>query len=514
MKKFLRSFLIILVTGIALYSCGKDDASKTEVVDPEEEKTVPSIKNISPSEGIIGLDIIISGDNLGSDKNDISISFNGIVTTDVVFDESGNIIVTVPQGAKDGDLILTVNGESSEPVYFNILPSITDFNPKEAKEGDQITISGTSFGNDTDVVGIMFGGNIEADYITINDNGDIVVVVPPGAQKGIITVTIDEESAMSEKVLDIYRIYVAGTISLEGSSIATLWTNGVEEQLSEYPSVAHSVFVYGDDVYVSGFIKKNNTEAIATVWKNGEVYMELTNGLLGAIAFSVYVANGNVYAAGVGFNNDYTSYVPKIWKNGEEVFIGNINLGIARSVFVDGDDFYVCGEEIADGEENVLYWKNGERYILESFLLDVNKNYTASSIYVKDGIVHVVGVSGYFVANSWTADTDGGNITSTILVEDEELYSSARSVFVDGDNVYIAGRYGKKAVVWKNGIIMEMPSNPYPNVISDAESVFLYKGDTYVAGGDGGNISLWVNYSQILLPSVGDASYARSVFVY
>ena len=198
MKKFLRSFLIILVTGIALYSCGKDDASKTEVVDPEEEKTVPSIKNISPSEGIIGLDIIISGDNLGSDKNDISISFNGIVTTDVVFDESGNIIVTVPQGAKDGDLILTVNGESSEPVYFNILPSITDFNPKEAKEGDQITISGTSFGNDTDVVGIMFGGNIEADYITINDNGDIVVVVPPGAQKGIITVTIDEESAMSE----------------------------------------------------------------------------------------------------------------------------------------------------------------------------------------------------------------------------------------------------------------------------------------------------------------------------
>ena len=219
MKKFLRSFLIILVTGIALYSCGKDDASKTEVVDPEEEKTVPSIKNISPSEGIIGLDIIISGDNLGSDKNDISISFNGIVTTDVVFDESGNIIVTVPQGAKDGDLILTVNGESSEPVYFNILPSITDFNPKEAKEGDQITISGTSFGNDTDVVGIMFGGNIEADYITINDNGDIVVVVPPGAQKGIITVTIDEVSAMSDNVLEIYSIYVAGTISLDGRMV-------------------------------------------------------------------------------------------------------------------------------------------------------------------------------------------------------------------------------------------------------------------------------------------------------
>ncbi|MBS9461499.1 IPT/TIG domain-containing protein [Flagellimonas sp. 389] len=512
MKKFPYSFLIILVTGIALYSCGKDDASKTEVVDPEEEKAVPSIRNISPSEGIIGLDVIISGDNLGSDKNDISISFNGIVTTHVVFDESGNVIVTVPQGAKDGDLILTVNGESSEPLYFNILPSITDFNPKEAKEGEQITISGTSFGDDKDVVGIMFGGNIEVDDITINDNGDIVAVVPPGAQKGIITVTIDGESAMSEKVLDIYRIYVAGKISLDGSWIATLWTNGVEEQLSEDPSAAHSVFVYGDDVYVSGYIKINNTEAIATIWKNGEVYMELTDGLLGAVALSVYVANDNVYAAGGEWNNN--GYIPKIWKNGEEVFISDINPGIARSVFVDGNDFYVCGEEIADGEENVLYWKNGERYILESFPFDVGKNYTASSIYVKDGIVHVVGAIGNFVANSWAADTDGGNITSTILAEDEELYSSARSVFVDGDDIYIAGRYDKKAVIWKNGIIMEMPSNPNPNVISDAVSVFLYKGDIYVAGGDGTNTSLWVNYSQILLPSVGDASYAGSVFVY
>lgn len=509
--------LIVFVVGLMVWSCGNDDVPKTIVPEeennvPEEENKAPTIMNISPSEGAVGSEITISGENFGSVVDDITVSFNGVFANNIVLDENGNLIVTVPEEAMDGEVVVTVNEQTSEAVNFNLLPSIIDFQPKETKEGDQIMISGTGFGDDTNLIEVVFGGNVEADDTTINDNGDIVAIVPSGAQTGAITLTIGEENTKSEEVLNIYRVYVAGYVMKGGKSIATLWTNGVEEQLSENESRAYSVFVDGTDVYAAGFVEKDNMELIATIWKNGEVYMELTDGLFEAAVLSVYVANGNVYAAGGQFNNDFNGYVPKIWKNSEEALIGEVNPGIARSVFVDGNDFYVCGDERVDGNEEVLYWKNGERHILESFPSDINKNYSASSIYVKDGLIYTVGAIGNFVANAWTSDTDGSNITSTKLVENEELYSRASSVFLEGNDVYIAGRYDKKAVIWKNGVLMEIPSSQVE--ISSASSVFIYDGDIYVAGGEGENAVLWVNYSQIFLPTTGDSSSARSVFVF
>jgi hypothetical protein len=58
------------------------------------------------------------------------------------------------------------------------------------------------------------------------------------------------------------NVYVAGYVRY-GSEIATLWVNGVAQQLSYLSSAAMSVFVSGDDVYVAGHVNSH-----ATVWKN------------------------------------------------------------------------------------------------------------------------------------------------------------------------------------------------------------------------------------------------------
>ncbi|WP_421809786.1 IPT/TIG domain-containing protein [Flagellimonas sp.] len=512
MKRAFHLKLIFMLIGLTISSCGNDDNAQPDI--PEEENKSPIITNISPSGAAVGSEVTIYGENLGSDMDGIAVSFNGIVATSVSLDENGNIVVVVPQGTTDGGVVVTVNDEASMAFNFNVLPSILDFYPVEAMEGDQITISGTSFGDDINQVGVVFGGSVMADDVILNDDGDIVAVVPSGAEVGTITVSIGEESTVSEALLKIYGIYVAGHVNIGDTNIATQWKNGVEEQLSEYKSSAYAVSVEGTDVYAAGYVMKNNLEAIATIWKNGEVFMELTDGSLEAVAVSVAVANGNVYAAGGEWDPNENSYFPKIWNNGEEVLIDEVNLGLARSVFVDGDDFYVGGDERVDGKEEAVYWKNGERHLLESFPYDISTNHTVSSIRVKDGIVYAVGAINNFVANAWTADKDGGNVTSTVLVENEELYSRASSVFVDGNNdVYIVGRYDKKAVIWKNGLMTELPDASDPNFISNAQSICIYNNDIYVAGGDG-NAVIWINSQPMLLPTVGESAYAKSVFVH
>jgi len=507
MKRYFSCTIVLLIFGLVFWACNRDSS---ENLVPELKE--PSINNISTPEGVVGSKIIIFGEYLESILDDIVVTFNGVVATEIVLDGDGNLMVTVPDGATDGNIVITINDDVSETFYFNVTPTILGFSPKNVTEGDEITVSGSGFGEDINQITVLFGGEVEADQISFNENGEILVFVPAGAQTGAITIAMDGESVESEEVLTVYSVYVAGYIMKDGSTIATLWTNGVEEQLSEGESNAFSVFVDGDDVYASGYVQKNNMEGIATIWKNGEVYMELTDGGLEAVALSVQVVNGNVYAAGGEFNNDFNGYVPKIWKNAEEVLIGEVNPGSASSVFIDGNDFYVCGDERVDGNEEVIYWKNGERHILESFPYDINTNYTASSIYVKDGIVYVAGGIGNFVAHTWTSDTNGDNLTSTTLAENQELYSRASSIFLNGNNVYIAGRYDKKAVIWKNGVLMEIPSSQVE--ISGASSVFIYDGDIYAAGGEGENAVLWVNNSQIFLPTTGDSSYARSVFVF
>ena len=70
---------------------------------------------------------------------------------------------------------------------------------------------------------------------------------------------------------------------------AKLWKNGVETSLTNGTNnaVAYSVYVFGTDVYVTGF-ENNGTKDVAKIWKNG-VATSLTNGLNEAEAYSIFV---------------------------------------------------------------------------------------------------------------------------------------------------------------------------------------------------------------------------------
>lgn len=79
--------------------------------------------------------------------------------------------------------------------------------------------------------------------------------------------------ANSIRVSDSGDVYVAAH---SPGGAPTIWKNGEQIRLSEQTGRAWSIFLYGEDVYVTGYINKQG-ENVAVVWKNG-VPTELPEG--------------------------------------------------------------------------------------------------------------------------------------------------------------------------------------------------------------------------------------------
>jgi hypothetical protein len=161
--------------------------------------------------------------------------------------------------------------------------------------------------------------------------------------------------------------------------------------------------------------------------------------------------------------------------------------GEANSVFVSGEDVYVAGHFVdAQGVPTVAL-KNGVP-------LPCSGAGTGNSIYVVDGDVYVAGLT----------RTENSAVTATLWkngvpqnLSDGSLHAYAESVFVSGENVYVAGceykeRYDSNVspFLWTNGIRTMLPHG----YSGQANSVFVSNGDIYVVGYDlGYHAIIWKN---------------------
>ncbi|MDR0969140.1 MAG: T9SS type A sorting domain-containing protein [Lentimicrobiaceae bacterium] len=180
-----------------------------------------------------------------------------------------------------------------------------------------------------------------------------------------------------------------------------------------------AVFAQTTDVYVGGAANGK-----ATVWKN-EIPQYLSES--GEI-LSVVVVDGNVYAIGI------EGVDAKVWKNNEVLYSLTVTSPyyalVPTSIAISGNDIYVTTYELTETFSYIgRFWKNG----LEQ------SNY--------------------------------------------EDAAELQSVFVDGDDVYVAGRTNSLATIWRNGTPIYTYDSDY-----DASfiSVVVADGDVYYMGGDYG----------------------------
>src|SRR5258706_368115 len=150
--------------------------------------TGPSITSLSPTSGLVGTAVTITGTNFGSTQG--TVTFNGTTATPTNWNAT-SIAVTVPSGATTGNVVVTVGGIASNGASFTVntpAPNITGINPTSGLVGTAATITGTNFGATQATSPVTFNGT-KATPANWNATS-IAVAVPSGATTGNVFVNV------------------------------------------------------------------------------------------------------------------------------------------------------------------------------------------------------------------------------------------------------------------------------------------------------------------------------------
>lgn len=154
----------------------------------------PGIASFSPSSGVVGTEVTITGDDF---EGATAVQFNGIAASSYTVDSSTQIRANVPAGAITGKISVTTAGGTAQSVNdFTItipLPTITSFTPTSGLVGAEITISGSNL---TGATAAQFNG-ASASSFTVDTATQIRATVPSGATTGKLAVTTDGGTAQS-----------------------------------------------------------------------------------------------------------------------------------------------------------------------------------------------------------------------------------------------------------------------------------------------------------------------------
>jgi len=173
---------------------------------------------------------------------------------------------------------------------------------------------------------------------------------------------------------------------------------------------------------------------------------------------------------------------------------------------------------------SALYWKNGTQNILNS---GASSDVNVASIFASATNIYVAGKE--YLSGNYTATLWKNNVPEQLPNESGNIYSSASSVTVSGEDVYAAGySYGTSpgtgtvAIYWKNQVpvYLSAPGQPF----SEASSISVSGSDIYVAGASvltGPNLAgldlyapaLWKNGNLTILAKSGEAGNTTSVSV-
>jgi bacillolysin len=169
-------------------------AKAWQAVGVEQVEIAPTITSFSPTSGLVGALVVITGTNLGSTYR---VQFNGTDAVAATFTSITSLTVKVPTGASTGTITLTTaSGTVTTASNFVVLapgpaPTITSVAPAAgAVQGAAVTLTGTNF---TGATALSFNGTTAA-YTVVNAT-TISTTVPVGAGSGLLTVTTPNGSA-------------------------------------------------------------------------------------------------------------------------------------------------------------------------------------------------------------------------------------------------------------------------------------------------------------------------------
>jgi hypothetical protein len=187
----------------------------------------------------------------------------------------------------------------------------------------------------------------------------------------------------------------------------------------------------------------------------------------------------NVYIAGSGLdvlNSSTLNNQALYWENGKTVVLTDgTNNARALAIAVSHHNVYVAGNISKEvdfiGSSQAVLWIN--KHLVP--LTDVKSSLSsANSVFLYGNDVYVGGQDGT-VAKYWK---NGRGIALT----DGSVYSTVVSIAVEGDNVYAAGNIGNVGGYWKNGHFNLLKGVGGNN--AQVSSILIVKHDIYIGGAE------------------------------
>ena len=273
----------------------------------------PSITSLSPTSGLVGASVTITGTNFGSTQGTSTVKFNGTSATVTSWGAS-SIKVTVPTGATTGTVVVHASGVDSNGSSFTVAPNITSLSPTTGAVGASVTITGTNFGTTQGTSTVKFN-TTTATTITSWGATSIVATVPTSATTGSVVVT------------------VSGVAS-NGSSFTVVAAPSITSLSPTTGAVGAPVTITGTNFGTTqgtSTVKFNGTSATVTSWGASSIKVTVPTG---ATTGTVVVHASGVDSNGVAFTvlptPSITNLSPTTGAVGASVTITGSNFGTTQ----------------------------------------------------------------------------------------------------------------------------------------------------------------------------------------
>jgi hypothetical protein len=197
----LRPSVILLGGALSMFAvcCGDDD-------EPAAPVPAPVISEFTPTSGVVGTEVTITGTNFSMTASENVVKFNG-VEAEVTAATATSLTVIVPEDASNGKITVAVGGEIATSATNFTIPEleISETFPPIAAEGITVKITGSNFSLVEEYNIVTFDG-VEATVTSVSEN-ELTVVVPEGATTGPLTVKVGTQIVVA---LDEFEICGGG----------------------------------------------------------------------------------------------------------------------------------------------------------------------------------------------------------------------------------------------------------------------------------------------------------------
>ncbi|MCG8605032.1 IPT/TIG domain-containing protein, partial [bacterium] len=188
-----------------------ESSSNFEVIKP------PGVTSFTPQSGIVGVEVTLSGVNLGAVKE---LSFGGVASSEFNIESDSELRAKVPDGGKTGK-ITVVNAAGSRQTDSNFIviqaPVISSLEPKAAIAGTNLIITGSGL---TGVTEVSFNGTLAPDF-TVETDTKIKVMVPSGATTGKIRLTNQAATGQSQSEFVVINAPILTSFTPRSGSVGS-----------------------------------------------------------------------------------------------------------------------------------------------------------------------------------------------------------------------------------------------------------------------------------------------------